>query len=166
MVLIYPDFSQPFVVATDASGLGIGAVLSQVRDGYERPIAYASRNFNNAELNYSTTEKELLGVVYGIQAFRCYLYGKKFTVISDHRPLKWLLSLKDPGSRLARWAMTLADYDFTVIHRKGRLHGNADALSRMYNKEDHFIDVNINEFQEYKRKHQMPEMQKLQIKKV
>ncbi|XP_074040987.1 tropomodulin isoform X2 [Leptinotarsa decemlineata] len=153
-VLIFPDFEQSFIVSTDASGLGVGAILSQMRDGYEKPVAYASRKFKKAELNYSTTEKELLGVIFGIQTFRCYLYGRKFTVISDHRPLKWLLSMNDPGSRLTRWALTLAEYDFEIIHRRGRLHGNADALSRMYAKDDHYFDIEFEEYEEYLTVHQ------------
>ncbi|XP_074039933.1 uncharacterized protein [Leptinotarsa decemlineata] len=164
LVLIFPGFSQPFIVATDASGSGIGAVLSQLREGHERPVAYASRNLKKAELNYSTTEKELLGVIFGIQTFRCYLYGNKFTVITDHRPLKWLLTIKDPGSRLAIWALTLGEYDFTIIHRKGKLHGNADALSRMHDRGDHYIETEVEEYEEYRKIHQTPKMTKLKIK--
>lgn len=163
-MLIYPDFEQTFILSTDASGLGVGAILSQMRNGYEKPIAFASQKFKKAQLNYTVTEKELMGVIFGIQTFRCYLYGRKFNVITDHRPLKWLLSMKDPGSRLTRWALTLSEYDFEVIHRKGRLHGNADALSRMYNPEDHFYDIEFEEYEEYGKTHHKVTTKNLIIK--
>ncbi|KAG5871242.1 hypothetical protein JTB14_007122 [Gonioctena quinquepunctata] len=140
MVLIFPDFTQPFIVATDASGSGVGLVLSQIREGYERPIAYASRSFKKAELNYSTTEKELLGAT------------------------EMVINFESSGSRLTRWALTLSEYDLSVIHRKGRLHGNADALSRMYNKDDHFIDVEYEDYEEYRKNHQVLKMKKMTIK--
>lgn len=119
-VLIYPDFNDTFILATDASGIGVGAILSQNRGGLERPVAFASKKLNKAEQNYSTIERELLGIIFGIKQFRCYLYGRRFTIITDHRPLKWILSLKDPTSRLARWALLLAEYEFDVIHRPGK----------------------------------------------
>lgn len=130
-VLIYPDFSEPFLLATDASGVAVGAVLSQKREGYDRPIAYASRGLNAAERNYTVTEQELLAVVWAIKQFRCYLYGRRFTLITDHAALRWMLSIKDPSSRLTRWALRLEEYDYDVIHRPGKLHKNADALSRV-----------------------------------
>lgn len=160
-LLIFPDFDQPFLLATDTSGTGVGAVLSQVRNGKERPIAYASRKLNKAEVKYSVTEAELLGVVFGVRTFKCYLYGRKFTIITDHRPLKWLLTMKDPSSRLTRWALSLAEYDFEVIHRPGKRHGNADALSRMYNAEDNYIELSYEEYEEYKRKHWSPKQMKV-----
>lgn len=129
-VLIYPDFNDPFLLATDASSEASGAVLSQIRNGTERPIAYASRQLNAAEKNYSTTEKELLAVVWATRQFRCYLLGRKFTLFTDHAALKWLLSLKDPSSRLTRWALRLVEFEYNVEHKPGRKHTNADALSR------------------------------------
>lgn len=131
-VLIYPNFNQPFILSTDASGTGIGAILSQIRDGHEKPIAFVSRKLQKAEKNYTVTEQECLAVVFGIKQFKCYLYGKKFTVITDHRSLKWILSISNSTSRLSRWALLLAEYDFDVVHRPGVLHGNVDALSRTY----------------------------------
>lgn len=129
-VLAYPDFNKPFILSTDASGQALGAILSQIIDGQEHPIAYASRQLKPPEKNYSTTEREYLAVMFGIKYYRCYLMGKKFTIITDHRPLRWLLQLRDPSSRLARWALCLAEYEFDIQHRAGRKHGNADALSR------------------------------------
>jgi len=129
-VLIYPDFADPFVLATDASGTAMGAVLSQCRDGKDRPVAYWSRQLNQAQRNYSATERELLAVVSATKHFRCYLLGKRFQLVTDHAALKWLLGLKDPSSRLTRWALRLAEFQYDVIHKPGRRHLNADGLSR------------------------------------
>ena len=132
-ILAYPDFSSsaaPFILDTDASACGMGAVLSQQQDGIVRPIAYGSKLFNKAQCHYSVTERELLAVVYFVTHFRHYLMGKKFTVRTDHMALKWLRSLAEPTGRKARWLETLAEFDFHVDHRPGRQHANADALSR------------------------------------
>ena len=95
-LLQYPDFNKPSVVTTDASDFALGAVLSQGQIGRDLPIAYASRTLDKAETNYSTTEKELLAIVFAVKHFRPYLYGHKFTLVTDHRPLLWLNGLKDP----------------------------------------------------------------------
>lgn len=131
--MIYPDFSQPFIVACDASTKAIGAVLSQVRNGEERPIAYCSRQLNTAKSKYSVTELELLAFIFATKQFRCYLYGRKFTVHTDHRALKWLMNLQDPSSRLTRWALKLSEYDFNVEHHPNTKMRHADALSRCVN---------------------------------
>jgi hypothetical protein len=83
-------------------------------------------------LNYSTTEKELLAIVWSIQHFRPYLYGRDFEIITDHKPVVWLFNVKDPGSRLMRWRLKLEEYQYKIIHKPGKLNCNADALSRMY----------------------------------
>lgn len=129
-VLIYPDFRDPFILATDASKSALGAVLSQIRDGEERPICYASRQLRAPEQNYSTTERELLAVIWATKQFRCYLLGRKFKLVTDHAALRWMLSLRDPSSRLTRWALRLEEFDYEVEHKAGRKHSNADALSR------------------------------------
>jgi hypothetical protein len=82
-----PDFSRDFILATDASNDGAGAVLSQGQVGKDLPIAYASRSFNKAERNYSTVEKELSAILWGVRHFRPYLYDKRFKIMSDHKPL-------------------------------------------------------------------------------
>nr|XP_034195210.1 uncharacterized protein LOC117611386 [Osmia lignaria] len=129
-ILQYPDFNRPFIVTTDASDYAIGAVLSQGEIGNDLPIAYASRTLNKAERNYSATEKECLAMVYAVQYFRPYLYGTKFTLVTDHRPLVWLHSVKDPTSRLMKWRLRLLEYEYQVIHKAGKTNKNADALSR------------------------------------
>lgn len=129
-VLAYPNFDLEFNVTTDASGYAVGAVLSQGKIGTDRPIAYASRLLNGAELNYSTIEKECLALVYAVQHFRPYLYGRKFNLITDHRPLVWMNSVKDPTSRLLRWRLKLAEFDYNITYRPGKINTNADALSR------------------------------------
>ena len=130
-ILVYPDFSRPFILDTDASNDGIGAVLSQEYDGSERVVAYASRTLNKSERKYSVTRKELLAVVVFTQHFRTYLLGQPFKLRTDHGSLSWLCNFKDPTGQLARWLEQLQEFHFEVIHRKGLAHQNADALSRL-----------------------------------
>jgi len=118
------------VLDTDAPNFGIGAVLSQKQDGVEKVISYFSRVLNRAERNYCVTRRELLSIVELIKAFHHYLYGRKFLVHTDYASLKWLLSFKDIEEQLARWMEKLQHYEFEVIYRKGKLHANADGLSR------------------------------------
>lgn len=129
-VLGYPDFSQDFILDTDACLDGSGAVLSQVLDGQERVIAYASKKFSKAERRYSVTRQELLAVVIAVKHFRHYLYGRKFVVRTDHGSLRWLMNFKEVEGQMARWIETLSMFQYTIEHRPGTRHGNADALSR------------------------------------
>ena len=130
-VLKSPDLSKPFVLQTDASERGIGAVLSQyAQDGEEHQVAYYSRKLLPREERYVTVEKECLAVKLGVQAFLVYLLGKTFIIQTDHRSLEWLHRLKKNNSRLTRWSLALQLYCFTVEHRKGKDNGNADGLSR------------------------------------
>jgi hypothetical protein len=101
-----------------------------VQDGVERPIAYASRQLNKAEQNYSASEAELLAVVWSAKFFRCYLFGRHFVVRTDHAALTYLRKFSDQNARLARWAMKLSELNFTIEHRAGSKIPHADALSR------------------------------------
>ncbi len=131
-VLAYPDFTRDFIVDTDVSDSGIGTVLSQVDDdGQERAIAYASRVLSKAERKYCVTRRELLAVVVFLREFRPYVTGRHFTLRTDHGSLTWLRNFRDPEGQLARWLEILQEFDFTIIHRHGSKHTNADALSRI-----------------------------------
>ncbi|KAL7844430.1 hypothetical protein SRHO_G00229690 [Serrasalmus rhombeus] len=114
----------------DASGCGIGAVLSQVQGGQERVIAYYSRALSKQERNYCVTRRELLAVVSGLRHFRHCLYGTPFVLRTDHASLTWLMQFKEPEGQVARWITALQEFQFVIRHRAGRLHSNADALSR------------------------------------
>ena len=129
-VLAYPDFEKEYILDTDASLSGIGAVLSQIHNGKERVVAYASKTLNKAQRNYCTTRRELLAVVTFVKHFRHYLYGTKFLIRTDHASLRWLTNFRDPEGVLARWLTTLETYNFEIQHRQGRDHSNADGLSR------------------------------------
>ena len=129
-ILMAPDYSLPFIVQTDASDIGLGVVLSQVVDGSEHPVCFLSRKLLPRERNYSTIEKECLAIVWGIQMLDPYLFGTMFTVQTDHNPIQWLNSLKAKNQRLLRWSLSLQEYRFDIVHRKGSANANADALSR------------------------------------
>jgi hypothetical protein len=129
--LAFPKPELEFILDTDASDTGMGAVLSQIQEGNERVIAYASKSLGKAEKKYCVTRKELLAVVYFIKYFKHYLLGRKFTVRSDHGALRWLFNFKEPEGQLARWMETLAMFEFEIKHRPGRQHNNADGLSRL-----------------------------------
>ena len=130
-VLSYPNDKDSFILDTDASDQGIGAVLLQVQNGQERPICYASKILKAAQRQYCTTRKELLAVVAFTRQFRHYLLGRRFTIRTDHASLLWLTRFRNPQGQLARWLEELSLYDFQLVHRAGALHCNADALSRI-----------------------------------
>lgn len=134
-VLASPDFSKQFIISCDASNTGVGAVLYQEDDGLEHPIAFFSKTLNKCQRKYTTTEKELLAVVYAIEKFRCYVDGTHFLVYTDNSSITWLNSLKNPSPRLARWLVKLAQYKFDIVHKKGSLNNVADALSREHEHE-------------------------------
>ena len=130
-VLQYPRFDREFIVQTDASDVGVGVVLSQLDgDGVKKPVAFASQSLSPRERNYSTTEKEAYAIVYALRHFRVYLLGRQFKLVTDHKALTWLHSMEPKGC-LARWVMELQEFQFSIEHRPGRRHANADALSRL-----------------------------------
>ena len=130
-VLAYPNFRAPFILTTDASKVAVAAILSQVQDGVERPISYASRQMNKAEQNYSASEAEMCAVQWATKHFRCYLYGRKFILRTDHSALKYLHAFADNNSRLLRWSLRLTEFDFTVEHRPGTQIRHVESLSRV-----------------------------------
>ena len=130
-LLTLPNTSDPFILDTDASDYAIGAVLSQVQNGEERVVCYASCTLTPEQRRYCTTRKELLAVVRFTRQFRHYLLGRNFVVRTDHSSLTWLLRFKQPQGQLARWLEELSQYHMEVRHRAGSKHINADALSRM-----------------------------------
>ena len=121
---------------TDASNHGVGAVLCQKDEkGEEHPIQYISRKLLPRESRYSTTERECLAVVWAVETLKPYLYGREFTVQTDHNPLVWLSSMRGDNRRLERWSFILQEYQIKIEHKKGSENGNADALSRMWESE-------------------------------
>ena len=129
-ILSYPDFSKEFILDTDASNDGVGAVLSQRHNGMEHVVAYASKSLTKAERNYSVTCRELLAIVTFTNHFRQYLLGRKFILCTNHHSLTWLTNFKNSEGQLAHWLEKLAEYTFEIEHRPGRRHNNADSLSR------------------------------------
>lgn len=130
-VLTYPNFNKPFLITTDASNYAIGAVLSQGEIGRDKPIHFASRTLNKSEENFSATEKEMLAIYWALKVFRNYIYGQKFTVITDHQPITFSLSSKNTNAKLKRWKSFLEEHDYQIIYRPGRTNVVADALSRV-----------------------------------
>ncbi|MCP3667440.1 MAG: DDE-type integrase/transposase/recombinase [Gammaproteobacteria bacterium] len=134
-VLAYPDMNKPFILATDASRIGFGAVLSQLHGGKERPTAYASRSLTPAEKRYGITELEMAAACFSILRFRHYLYRQRFTLVTDHQPLKWVFQAKEQASnRMERLKLSVAVYiaKMDVVYKSGPTHTNADAMSRYF----------------------------------
>ena len=136
-ILVHYDPDLPLVLASDSSSYGLGAVLSHVMpDGSERPIAYASRSLSVREKKYAQIEKEALSIVWGVKKFQTYLEGRRFSLITDHKPLKYIM---DPGkavpvtaaARLQRWCLFLGAFSYTIQHRNTKQHANCDGLSRL-----------------------------------
>ena len=136
-VLTHFSDTLPLKLDADASQYGIGAVISHVLpSGEERPIAYASRTLTKSERNYAQIEKEALSIVFGVKKFHQYLYGRKFLLVTDHKPLTTLLGTKSgittlAAARLQRWALLLAAYQYDIEYRSTEKHGKADCLSRL-----------------------------------
>lgn len=131
-VLVHYDQNGHLVIRCDASGYGIGGVLIQESQDFNKKgvVAYTSRKLQGAELNYSTTHKECLALVHCVTHWRTYLFGHEFTIQTDHHALCWLMSLKDPLGRLIKWSLLLQEYKFKIMYSSGRTHNDADCLSR------------------------------------
>ncbi|PFX22103.1 Retrovirus-related Pol polyprotein from transposon 17.6 [Stylophora pistillata] len=139
-LLAHYDPKKPVRLAIDSSSFGLGAVLSHIsEDGEEKPIAFASRTLSSSEQNYSMIEKEALAIIFGVKKFHQYLFGQRFTFLTDHKPLTYILGPKRgipvlAASRLQRWSIQLAAYTYDIEYRASKNHGNADALSRLPRK--------------------------------
>ena len=136
-MLAHYDPNELLILAADASAYGVGAVISHhFPDGTEQPIAYASRTLSDSERNYSQIDKEALSLVFGIKRFHNYLYGRQFTILTDHQPLTSILGPKQgipplAAARMQRWALTLSAYTYDITFRSTKSHANADSLSRL-----------------------------------
>lgn len=142
-IVIAPDWNFPFELMCDASDYALGAVLGQRKDKKLHVIYYASKMLNDAQLNYTTTEKEMLAVVFAMDKFRSYLIGSKVIVFTDHSALKYLLSKEEPKPRLIRWILLLQDFNLEIKDKKGIENTVADHLSRL--EVDKNSDIPINE---------------------
>ncbi len=133
-ILTYPTREGHFVLSTDASDVGIGAVLEQDQEEggrvAKKVIAYASKTLSDSQCRYCTTNKELLAVVMAVELFKYYLTGRHFTVVTDHASLTWLRNFREPESMVARWISHLQPFNFAIVHRPGKHHSHADGLSR------------------------------------
>ena len=148
-ILAIYNSDAPCYLFTDASKFGVGAVLKQPQaDKQLHPIGYFSKKLLQYQKNYSSTELECLAIIESIEYWHHYLYGKKFTVITDHQALRWLRNIKKPNSRLFNWSLRLSQYDFNVEYRPGKLNQEADCLSRnpFENEEDY--DINLLDIKE------------------
>src|SRR6266498_2144095 len=134
-VLLFPNFDKLFVLCTDASLKGLGAVLKQEDENKNlRPVAYASRSLTPAEKNYHTTDLKCLAIIWSVKHFYKYLINKPFKIFTDHSALKSLQKISELTRRRVRWIMKLQQYNYTIEHRSGKKNQNADALSRLFSE--------------------------------
>ena len=132
-MIVAPDWDKPFEIMADASDLGIRAALEQSHSRIFHPVYFVSKLLNEVQQNYTTTEKELLAVVYAMDKFRAYILGYKVICHMDHAAIRYLLSKKDAKPRLIRWLLLLQEFDLEVVDRKGSRNQVADHLSRLEN---------------------------------
>ncbi|GJU88276.1 reverse transcriptase domain-containing protein [Tanacetum coccineum] len=145
-ILVVPDWNLPFKLMCDASDFAIGVVLGQRKMKHFQPIHYASKTMTEAQIHYTTTEKEMLAVVYAFEKFRPYLVLSKSIVYTDHSALKYLMNKQDAKPRLLRWVLLLQEFDITIRDKKGSENLAADHLSRLENPhKDVLENKDINE---------------------
>nr|GFA22552.1 reverse transcriptase domain-containing protein [Tanacetum cinerariifolium] len=145
-ILVVPDWKLPFELMCDTSDFAIGAVLGQRKTKHFQPIHYASKTMTEAQIHYTTTEKEMLDVVYAFEKFRPYLVLSKSIVYTDHSALKYLLNKQDAKPRFLRWVLLLQEFDITILDKKGSENLAADHLSRLENPhKDVLENKDINE---------------------
>ena len=148
-ILVHYDPMLPVKLDCDASSVGTGAVLlHQMKDGTERPIAYASRSLTKAVRNYSQIEREALSTIWGVRKFQLYLYFKRFMLVTDHKPLTILFNPNKAipvlaSARIQRWALFLMDYQYNIQFRRTGKHANADALSRLPIEEKDLVSSGV-----------------------
>lgn len=130
-VLRCPDFDRPFILQTDASDVGVGAVLLQGTQEDRHPVAYISRKLFPREVRYSTVEKECLAVKWALDTLKYYLLGREFVLETDHKALQWMNRMKDSNARITRWYLSVQPYRFSIQHVPGRDNATADFLSRL-----------------------------------
>ncbi|XP_062170399.1 uncharacterized protein LOC133876129 [Alnus glutinosa] len=135
-IMMAPEWNLPFKLMCDANDFALGAVLGQLVDKVHHAIYYASRTLNDAQLNYSTIEKELLAVIFALEKFRSYLIGSKVIIFTDHAALRYLFGKKDAKPRLIRWVLQLQEFDLEIRDKKGSENVVADHLSRLLHEEE------------------------------
>ena len=163
-MLTYPDMNVPFILSTDAICTAIGYILGQKdSDEKEMVVAYGGQSLRPDKRKYTVSEQECLVVVEGIKAYKEYLSHQKFTIFTDHQALKWLHSIKNPSTRLGRWAILLQEYQYDIVHKQGRVHLNADALSRRTYDNDIHTEQTNNTVNSVEQKPQQEHREYLQV---
>lgn len=147
-VLIYPNYAETFIITTDSSDTCVGSMLSQGEIPNDKPIMYFSKVLNNAQQRYSSVEKELMAIIFSIEAFRHFIYNRSFLIITDCQPVTYLLGGRHTNPRMIRWKILLSEQNFKIIHKKGSQNVVADALSRIrQEKLSNPEDIKINAVQ-------------------
>ena len=131
VILQHLDWDKPFEIHTDASKRGVGAMLAQQVKGELKPVRFASRAFSETESRWHTMQFELYAIKWALDQFRPYVLGKRTKIVTDHANLKWLTSVNPQQSKLARWCLSMGEYDFYIEHKPGRYHVVPDTLSRL-----------------------------------
>jgi hypothetical protein len=136
-ILVFPDCSREFHVHVDACSIALGEVLSQLGTGdIDHPLEFASRNLSTTNINYTTTERQGLAMVYALQKFRHYLLGGHFKMFTGQSLLKYLVNKLVLGGRICRWLLLFQEYDFDIVVKPGRMNKGSDHLSRLEHGEE------------------------------